>query len=70
MIQFETYKQFVKNRHEIKDYYFLLNYKDKWQYKRALYQKTIHEDLLDLIWEYIYNDISNNELKRNYGRAK
>ena len=70
MIQFDSYKQFIKNRHAIKDYYFLLSYKDKWLFKRQLYKKNIMEDFKDLIWEYIYSDISNNELKRNCGKAK
>lgn len=70
MIQFDNYIQFIKVRHEVKRRYFLMTLKDKWQYKRALYQKPIHEDLLDLIWEYLNNDISNKTLRRNYGKAK
>ena len=62
--EFLGYKNFIKNRHEIKKQYFLMPFKQKQIYKWYVYANPlISEDNKDLIWEYLNNDISNTKLK-------
>ena len=64
MHEFLGYREFVKNRHEIKRQFDKMTREQRREYKRFVYSNClISEDNKDLIWEYLNNDISNKKLK-------
>ena len=64
MHEFLGYREFVKNRHEIKRQFDKMTREQRRRYKCYDYSNSlISEDKKDLIWEYLNNDISNKKLK-------
>lgn len=67
---FITYKQFIKNRHAIKEWYHNSPKVARHAFKKYIYGLWIDEDSKDRLWEYIHNDISNNCLKKHFRKVK
>jgi hypothetical protein len=79
-LMFIGFKDFYKRRKHIKTSYDILPLKLKYKYKWYIYahlllnpikpnQKFDSEKIKDTIWEWLNDDISNNDLKRLYGKV-
>lgn len=51
-MKFNNFMDFINRRKELRVYYILLSYNDKWKYKRYIYKLNYKEYVLDLIWCY------------------
>lgn len=70
-IKFIGFKEFFKNRKHIKTIYNLMPLKEKYNLKWYLYSNClINEQNKDIIWEWLHDDVSTNELKKCYRKVK
>ena len=78
-LMFIGFKDFYKRRKHIQTRYNNLSPKQRQYYKWYIYAhlflisikpKLDSEQIKDTIWEWLNNDISNNELKRLYGKVR
>jgi len=77
-IMFIGFKDFYKRRKHIKTIYNKMSPKQRQYYKWYIYShlflipikpKFDSEKIKDTLWEWLNDDISNNDLKRLYGKV-
>ena len=52
LMKFNNFMDFINRRKELRVYYILLSYDDKWKYKKYIYNLKYKEFIKDKIWEY------------------
>lgn len=70
MKKYDTFKDLFADICEIKAFVVKLHYEDLRNYRNDFYSQPFPEWRLNLLWEYIWGDISYNEIKAIFENSR